>query len=506
MRSGARWLAAAAGLLAGGACAAAGGSPGAGSAQAAGGIPALATRPAHLRLGFERTTLPGGEGMGLASTSYLVEWGGSGLSAGPAVYAAATGRRGGFYTFGGELAWRRRLAGPLGVGLGLYAGGGGGAGAPQGGGLMLRPHAELWWRLPAGELGLTLSRVRFPNGAIDATQLGLAWTLDVPLRHVPAGSAADRVAPQGRSGLGFDRVAIHAGAWRVRGDPARADGGALPRDVRLVDVRAERALGRLGWWGVEASGAAGGGVAGYAEYLATLGVESAPAEAPFAVGARVALGTGGGGGVPTGGGLLAKASLHARVQVAADHALAVEAGLVDAPRGELRAAQASLAWLWTLDRPEPRPPAPVARTEFAAGVGAFDAARRDGSTRALTAAVLAVRRYVADGVYLTGQAHTAVAGGAGGWSAGWVGAGVARPLAPRWEVWAELLAGAAGGGGVDTGGGALLQPAAGLAWRVDPALALQLGAGWVHAPGGRVGSPAVAVALVHAWGVAGSGR
>ena len=48
-------------------------------------------------------------------------------AAGPfsAAYGAITGQRGGLFTIGVELAWRQRIAGPLALDLGYYAGGGG---------------------------------------------------------------------------------------------------------------------------------------------------------------------------------------------------------------------------------------------------------------------------------------------------------------------------------------------------------------------------------------------
>src|SRR5213076_773213 len=106
----------------------------------------LSAPTAHARIGFERIRLPGDEHVGLLGSSYLVDAPViPGLAIGPAVYGAVSGRRGGFFTIGGEAAWRRQLVGPFGVEVGLYAGGGGGAAAPVGGGLMLRPHVDLLW-------------------------------------------------------------------------------------------------------------------------------------------------------------------------------------------------------------------------------------------------------------------------------------------------------------------------------------------------------------------------
>src|SRR5678815_2275423 len=85
----------------------------------------LVAPASHARLGYERVQFPDKEHVGLLGTTYLVDVPAvAGLSAGPAVYGAITGNRGGFFTIGGEIAWRRQLTGPLGIEVGFFAGGG----------------------------------------------------------------------------------------------------------------------------------------------------------------------------------------------------------------------------------------------------------------------------------------------------------------------------------------------------------------------------------------------
>jgi hypothetical protein len=483
------WLTVGTGLLGAGACA----------AQEA-PAPELSTRASHVRFGVERVTLPGGERMGLAGTSYLVDAIADGLSIGPAVYASVSGQRGGFYTLGGELEWRRPIGGPIGVELGFYAGGGGGGGAPQGGGLMLRPHAGVSWNVGSGSLGLSLSRIRFPNGRIDSTQLGLVATVDTAFRYAPADSPSSRAAAGERSGLGFDRVVAVAGAYRTRSDALLSGGAPLPATIGTVGVRAERDWGRQAYWGIEANGAVNGRVAGYAEYLATVGVESELIPGQLGVGARLALGTGGGGGISVGGGLLAKASLRSTLRLSAANAVQLEAGYVDAPQGKFRATQGSLAWVWTVDGPGGEASVPVVRMEFAGGIESEDALRRDGQSHRITVDVLKISRFVSSEVYLSGQAQSAVSGGAGGYSAGLFGVGWEQPLFDsRWLASAEILAGAGGGGGVASGGGQA-QALASVGYRISPSLLVSLGAGRVQSLRGSFGSDVYAVSLAFTYG------
>ncbi|RZI84117.1 MAG: hypothetical protein EOP38_10325, partial [Rubrivivax sp.] len=64
--------------------------------------------PVSARLGFETITLPGDESMGMLGGTYLMAMTPNWL-AGPAVYGAATGHRGGFFVGGAELAYRLPL-------------------------------------------------------------------------------------------------------------------------------------------------------------------------------------------------------------------------------------------------------------------------------------------------------------------------------------------------------------------------------------------------------------
>lgn len=468
-------------------------------------VGSLESRAAHARVSFERVRFPGDERVGLVGTSYLVDvTDASGIAVGPAVYGAISGQRGGFFTFGAEAAWRRRLAGPFGVELGLYAGGGGGSSAPQGGGLMLRPHADLLWDLGGYTLGVSVAKVKFPNGQIDSTQWGLVLDLPSGFNFAPAARLGTPVFAGGRTGIGFDRIQIVGGVYRTRAASTLIDGSPEPRNIRTIGVRAEQELGNHTYWGLEASGAAQPGVAGYAEYLGTAGIEGETIRNHLNVGARVGLGMAGGGGIPVGGGLFAKAAVYGVVRLSGDLGISLEAGLASAPRGDFRAASLSAAMFWALDSTDGGSgvPARPVRTDFSAGVEQYNAARRDGSTRVLDADVLKIDRFLSPNFYVSGQVHSAVSGAAGGYSVALIGAGWMQPLGPRWHAGAELLAGAAGGGGVDSHG-SIVQPMLYAGFQITPAVALRVGAGRIKALNGPLSANVVGALLTLSYGVTG---
>jgi hypothetical protein len=235
--------------------------------------------------------------VGLVGSSYLVDLADvRGLSIGPAVYGAVSGGHGGFFTLGGELAWRKRLVGPVGVEIGLYVGGGGGGGAPQGSGLMLRPHADLVWDLGPVALGASISHVRYAGGRIDSTQLGLVLNANSDFRFVPAERLGEPARAGGRGGLGFDRVQLVGSVYRTPQGKSLQDGTPLPRHIGMAGVRAEQSWGRNAFWGIEAARAGRDGIGGYTEYLGSLGVETELVRDRLTVGTRVGAGMAGGGG------------------------------------------------------------------------------------------------------------------------------------------------------------------------------------------------------------------
>jgi len=460
------------------------------------------TPSAHARISFEKITFPGDEKVGLLGTSYLVDMPRlAGLSLGPAVYGAITGERGGFFTIGGEVAWRRRIVGPFGLEAGLYAGGGGGAGAPTGGGLMLRPHLDFLWDFGATAFGISVSRVEFPNGQIASTQWGLVFNVSDQFRSTRAERIDEPSRASGRSGIGFDRVQLVAGAYRTRSGSTLLDGRSEPRTIAMLAARGEQAIGSNAYWGVEAGGATQSAVSGYAEFLGIVGAETELVHNTLTGGVRVGAGMGGGGGVRTGGGLLVKGSLYGIVRLSPDLGVSLEAGLTSAPQGELRAAHVGAGLVWALDGPRSSGVAvPPVRTEFGAGVERYDAARKSGETRAMSLATLRIDRFVTPNVYVTGQAHGAFAGDAGGFTSAFLGAGWWQPLSPRWHVAAELLGGAAGGGGVDSRG-AVAQAMLHVGAQLTPGIGVRLGVGRIEALSGPLGATVVGASVVFTYGV-----
>lgn len=433
-----------------------------------GGATAAADTAAQVAAGFERVTLPAEEGMGLASLTYLVE-AAPGWWLGPALYGAASGQRGGLFTWGLEGQRQWALGGRWRLATGLYVGGGGGASAPVGGGLMLRPHADLLFDAGGWSLGVSASQVRFPSGAISSRQLGLVLTVD------------DVFTPSDRGFFQPERLVLSAGAYR-----------SAPGRTGFLVLRAEQPIDATFSGTVEAGAAVSGGADGYAEFLAGA-LALWPAQgAPLRVGARVAAGLGGGGAVPTGGGVVGKAALVGRVQLSPSLGVELEAGQARALDGDLRSGYAALALTFECCRTP-------ADTEWSVGLQHYRGAqRRDGRNEPMETIGLKLREALGGAWYASAQAYGAYSGGAGAYSVGLLGVGARGALdtAGTWRVGAEMLVGAAGGGGVSSRGGAVVQPMLWADAATGPLGRLQLGAGVMRSVRGELKTPVVELSWV----------
>ncbi len=470
--------------------------------------------PMSMRLGFESVDLPGGERMGLVGGTLLLQ-AAPGWWVGPAAYGAASGERGGWFVGGVELQ-RRFVFGRTQVAAGLFAGGGGGAAAPVGGGLMLRPALTLMQDFGGWQAGLSLSKLRFPSGDIDSNQFGVVLAWDGRFRHANATDIGQATDAGWRSGVGFDRVLGTAGAYdlRFRDQPNRRIG--------LIGARLERRLGigtgaptgfdAGGYWGLELAAAASGGAAGYMEILGSggWGFAPLPGSAPsLRINARAALGLGGGGAVPTGGGPIAKGAIGVSWQATSRLSAGLEVGVLKALDSALRAPTAQ-GWLSLALEPAGAADAssPVAdtrvaqRSEWMVSLQHHSGVQRiDGSTRSLSTLGLKVNRYLSPNLYLSAQAHTAFAGGAGAYGIGLVGVGMASAAPVRgWQAGAEALLGASGGGGVDTRSGALAQALLWAGWSADAGSQWRIGAGALRAFEGGLSSPVIEAAYVWRFG------
>ncbi|MBW6477322.1 MAG: hypothetical protein K0A95_09640 [Chromatiales bacterium] len=459
---------------------------------------ALRSIPAQLQVSFESVAIDADEQMGLFGAHYLFQTHPNGYL-GVSGYGAVTGQRGGFFTGGFTLAAQWPLAPRWWLDGSMFVGGGGGGSAPQGSGLMLRPQLGVSRELANLRLGVGLSQVRFPDGAIDSRQLNVYLGMPFDWRYAHAADAGRQVSADDLRGLAWGEGEWQAtlAEYRPRAGASTTEGTPM-QSLRRVGVEYRSYLDSGAYLMIESGGAMSGDADGFAEILAGMGYRR-PLTSRLGMSAALSAGGAGGGRVDTDGGLVAKARIGMDYHLGPAAKLGVDLGRMQSAGsfaadfyginlayrlGGLRSAVPGQAWSgerlpqlrkWRLVAIEHRQP---------------NAARKNIQAMDLGLYGLKIDKFLDDNMYMTGQAYGAYHGGAGGYAVGLLGAGWEQSLnaSGRLRAHVELTAGAAGGGGIDVGGGAILQPMLGLSWRLDHQFGLRLETGRVRAVNGELDS------------------
>lgn len=377
-------------------------------------------------------------------------------------------------------SWRAQTA--------LFAGGGGGGNAPVGSGLMLQPSVSLLRRWGAWHAGISGSRVVFTDGRIHSNQLGLVVQWDGQTHYFHASQIGSSLGSStSRTGLGVDRILPTWSRYSFKTPTGNR------QSISLVGIRAEQDWDGGFYGGLESAAATHGGADGYMEILGIAGWSTQPAAQllpGLRLGAKTALGLGGGGAVPTGGGAIGKLAGTLRWDLGSRAFVGAEAGWANSLRarpqnGPFQARYAQVFAGWTFGGIPAPADVTVNGMDWSASLQhVARAKRKDGSVHSLDTMGIKANYWEGPHWYLTGQAHSAFAGQAGAYSVGLLGVGwTHRPGEMYWAqpftVGVEALVGAAGGGGVDTQGGAIAQGWVSIGYQLSRRSQIQIGIGQV---------------------------
>ena len=470
-----------------------------------------------LRTSFEEIDLPAaGEQMGLFSVGVyesFFPWMYGGLTA----FGAATGKRGGFFTGGFSTGFSTKLISNVGADGGIFVGAGGGGAAPQGGGLMLRPHLGLTYTLNNIVIGAGYSQINFPNGEIDSDAIYIE--LSAPLESANRDWNSNVVSAQNYLGEHLNSVSKHRSHIAIRArtylptdESKKTSGQKLNDNIGLIGIDYALFLNKHWFLNLESAGAFSGNVGGYAELLGGFGYRLPIAiEERLAISPSLTVGGAGGGGVDTGGGLVGRTNLALEYKFLNTLGLLIEGGYINALDGNFAAPYAGMNLAYTINT-------------FASGTAGspfsdneqidtskwrirpahqwyFSAQRNNSTKKDMELLGTKFDWIPGNWWYLTGQAISAYDGGAGGYAEGLWGFGIFTKSWNKLYITSEALIGVGGGGGVDSGSGLIAKATGGLGYDISSELSLELNGGKIISREGTLDSNFIETNLVYRIGV-----
>jgi len=455
----------------------------------------------HLSTGYERMFLPGSEPMGLLKVGALFDVNPY-LYFGSDLYSAVYGKRGGFFTVGVEGGVHFPLSRRLELNSGVFLGAGGGGSAPQGGGLMVRPYAGVTYDLGLFALEAGMSRVWFPNGKIDSTQIYAGISMPFGGRYW--------------GGHGFDHTGVPDNDAEASGvtthvllEHYRPAGG-------VHDVHSTKATEPYSLAGVEfvvgsgsvyhffqAAGAGAGSSTGYMEVFGGMGYRYRAGDL-FSLGIQGAIGAAGGGRVDTGGGLMYRGDVVLDVPLFDHLHLGARYGQIGAFAGSFNAISYGMTFgyeerFFGLGDPT------FLREDTALSAWRFRLMNKsylptkgmfnDGQVNRIDLIGIALNRFLTPNIYVTGESFWAWQGQAGGYAEGVFGLGYQTDSYRGFHLYAEGLAGVGGGGDVHMDGGMFISVGGGITYDIDRSTQLYLGTAYVRSRTGGFRSTSIDVGL-----------
>lgn len=467
-------------------------------------IGSLPLKNSHYRFTYDQLSLPGNETMGLFG-GYLLWEPTESSYIGLGIFSALEGKRGGFFVGGVETGWRPLVLGKnLYFDAGLFIGAGGGGGAPQGGGLMLRPHLGLVYNLENYRLGLQRSSVLFPDGDISSNQWVLS--IEIPFQTV-------RLA--GWPSVGKNTAIHKSTLWNQHGrdkvilvklhslspnGSKKVSGADLKNNLALMGIELQSHFSDHGYTLFAVDGAWGGGIDGYAQVQLGVGYQL-PLSQKNSLLASLSLGGAGGGAVNTGGGVTLELEMAYRQFFSKHWGWQLGVGYLSAPDGEFEASMVSLSTVYryrslNMDSSElgsARLAAAEAHKWRVQGVlqsyyPVGNTQRKNGISddQRIDLFGLSVETPFSRSCLINGQALGAYHGQAGGFAVGLIGIACEAPAlgSPSLHARAEISLGVAGGGGLAVGDGLLGQVMLGLNYAINDRWNMLMSLGYAQAPSG----------------------
>ena len=212
------------------------------------------------------------------------------ISGGLETQSAILGNYGGFYAFGFTGGVYQYLRPWVFAHIGGSIASGGGAGAPDGDGLMYRGYAGITaTKSKYGIVDVAYNHINFPSGAITSNHISIGYTYVLPYR----------IEYSGHNSYYPTYFELVTGLWFL--GPEDASRNSEPVQSAYAGVRIGQYLNTIHTVGAELQLGAGalGNIDGYMNYSMGLRFNT-PSQRLFF---RTHLGSGGGGGVYTGGGI-----------------------------------------------------------------------------------------------------------------------------------------------------------------------------------------------------------
>ena len=455
------------------------------------------------RLSFDSIKMPDKDGsMGLLGFYYLAKVSPF-INGGIVGYSAISGNQGGLFVLGIEGNIYHRLISKLWINYGLFVGGGGGK-VGTGNGSMMRIQIGLSYNFERFNVGANYSYVSFPDSRIQGKQVGLSIAIPTQFYFTNPNFIGKTINDlnmlkhiSSSSNIVFNRIymGIIVKNYFQKVATKNTFGEVQDDTIWLTGFELGRFMTKNTYILLKTSGAFKGNPHGYMDFLAGVGHNYPLITQYLSLSGKITAGSGGGGHVDTGGGLLVETNIGLKLNFTPNIAMQIDGGYLNSPKGNLKAISLTSKLLYSI---ETASIVPTYKSRSADGIYTFytwairitnQVYRHPKRTQNIAndnVHLICVKfdKLLNKYIFLTGQAHSAYSGNyVGGYAAGLVGVGIQSKTIFNDQVKAnaEMLIGAGGGGHLAIGQGAIAQSVFGITYNFNHYFSLRMSTGKLFA-------------------------
>ena len=469
------------------------------------------------RLSFDSITMPDGkESMGLLGLYYLAKIN-SLMNGGIVGYGAIMGDQGGLFVLGIQGEIDHSLFSKFWIRSGVFVGGGGGK-VGTGNGSMVRSHIGIAYAFDRFKVGSHYSFVSFLNSNISDNQYSLSLTIptqfyyanpDFSGKKINNFSMVRYISSFGEIVFNHIYMGIIIQNYFQKFGTKNTIGHIQDNTISLIGVEFGRFITKKTFIFLKTAGALKGNPHGYMDFLAGFGYSYPLTEKYFSLLGKISAGSGGGGHVETGGGLLLETNIGLKLNFTPNIAMQIDGGFLNSPSGHFQAVSLSSKLHYSIEIADI---VPTKNAEDTGGSYKFKAwairitnliyrtPKRTNNIANDNVHLICLKfdKYLSNHFFITGQAHSAYAGKfVGGYAAGMIGAGMQSKgiFDDQIKSNVEFLIGAGGGGHLALGEGSIAQSMAGVTFNMNDYIIVLMSIGKVFSLNNDLSSTVIDLGL-----------
>ena len=421
------------------------------------------------------------------------------------MYGSIMGTRGGFFTLGLNTGFKTYFNEKVFIDTGIHFGGGGGAGTPDGGGAFILPHLNLGIQFKNFSISSGYSYINFfNNGSIRSHQVHFKLEVPFDVSSTTLNNSEKEFSLNDLKTSNWNykhrkmSFMFHLNNLSVI-DNSKFQG----KTINLVGFEINSYINNHWFYFAKFDGAYHGIKSGYMDIILGAGYQFSLNKHKTNVLTKFGIGSGGGGGIESKGGLLIFPDFSIDQRISRNTYISINKGFLMSPDSFFKTSTIGIGLKYysninELKKKEKNKKVIFKGVEFIIKQDAyFNVKRIINDTENLHQISLQLNYQLNKNMYLAGQTSFANFGNAGAYAEGLIGMGLLSNyfINENIKIFIQALLGGAGGGNISTGEGLIIKPSLGINYKINPMIAIRSTMGYVTALAEGLSSPTVSLGL-----------